>query len=966
MPQERFRDLFRHHRTGGQSRSGDETATRRRTVRLNPAIAGIEELTGALGTDPEAGLSPKEAAKRLRRASLQGKKPLFATVGMTPSACIKKLCREPILWLFLAVCISALFFDRVALGLACAGLVLAHGAVCVFCLYRAALIDQTMQTGDNPLCRVVRSGHIQRLSSDGVVRGDILLLYAGDTVPADGRLLSASPDFSVTERELEGNAALSRPVRLSKDPNAKVKPEGRFLHSPPNMVFAGGVVESGQARVLAVAVGLDTHLGGLCGGLAPTHPSKPTGGYRKAKKILDIGNLTLLVAVIPAVGIGILTLGGTYDLLDLVMSALSLCVTGLTSHTLALGLHAGASLRDAAATDRDTESTADIKTSATLEQLNRMDELILVGTAALHDGVCHPETLTVGNRTYDCAHPEADEMAGGFAEGAYLTMTGLASLTDSTRGECLPVPETVSLQQLQSVLGAVCDWAEMDTEAVRLRVDSITVISEAGDKSSGDWLAGWSVRVVWKRGITVTYRLTEDGEAVALCTMMPDGQRYRPMEEADRDALLTAAREARLTGYRICFLLSRRDGQTCVEGMIAYAPHTCRKTQGTVKALEAAGIRVTAFLRTISDENTRVLSECGLTETAPSGRPEKGRVRRPAAELREGGIRAFEGCDTAYILDYIVTRRNQGAVVGVLSVEREDLRMLGNADIVITCAPGLYAISRESGTPLSPVRLPPDGYTGPDGTPDSACAADLSRRRADVLVRRVRGDGGGVMGVRQALLAADRYRNSSRSLTRFLLVSHILRLLFLLVPLCAGLSLVEAPMLLLSGLAVDLAAALSLACPDVPAELTSRKAGAVTVFDKFPRAFRAECVAALLSAVTPWIIAWGGSAMSVKFGMPRIGIYGFLSLLCIQMTAFAADRVLLRRTRLGLLFPVALLCLWLGSLAVALGGGLRPMWAMIFPLAGSAVYAVALAVGRAVEKGREKHRLRTEASSQGQ
>ena len=61
-----------------------------------------------------------------------------------------------------------------------------------------------------------------------------------------------------------------------------------------------------------------------------------------------------------------------------------------------------------------------------------------------------------------------------------------------------------------------------------------------------------------------------------------------------------------------------------------------------------------------------------------------------------------------------------------------------------------------------------------------------------------------------------------------------------------------------------------------------------------------------------------------------------------------------------------LLCLWLGSLAVALGGGLRPMWAMIFPLAGSAVYAVALAVGRAVKKGREKHRLRTEASSQGQ
>ena len=178
----------------------------------------------------------------------------------------------------------------------------------------------------------------------------------------------------------------------------------------------------------------------------------------------------MLALVIPLTIIGYLTLGSRYDLLDIVLTAMTLCVTSPTGHLPIRAACIGASLRSMAATDRDTACSADIRASETLDVLNRIDELVLVGTAGLHDGVAHPEFLTVGTARYDCTRPGADEAAERFAACAYLFR---AVLQDAEGGE-LPVSAEgeVLLRERLSLLNALVEWAELSPEDVQLRVSA--------------------------------------------------------------------------------------------------------------------------------------------------------------------------------------------------------------------------------------------------------------------------------------------------------------------------------------------------------------------------------------------------------------------------------------------------------------------------------------------------------------
>ena len=157
-------------------------------------------------------------------------------------------------------------------------------------------------------------------------------------------------------------------------------------------------------------------------------------------------------------------------------------------------------------------------------------------------------------------------------------------------------------------------------------------------------------------------------------------------------------RQARLAGLRTCFLLSSGTEGVCLEGMLAYGPHTCRKTDGAIRALEADGIRVTAFLHDVTEENARVLSECGITSGAPSNRPQSGEPRTPAVTLRRNGTAAFE---VQCLIHHGVHPRETGggSRICVLAGERRDRMLLESADIACTVCPGLFrsAMNAQSG-----------------------------------------------------------------------------------------------------------------------------------------------------------------------------------------------------------------------------------------------------------------------------
>jgi magnesium-transporting ATPase (P-type) len=105
--------------------------------------------------------------------------------------------------------------------------------------------------------RVWRGGEIREVEVAEIVPGDIIILVAGDQVPADARLIEAQ-DFRVDNSTLTGESRAAYKI-------AEPVEDGReFLWTEmPNLVFAGTAALSGDARGVVLATGMDTQLGNI-------------------------------------------------------------------------------------------------------------------------------------------------------------------------------------------------------------------------------------------------------------------------------------------------------------------------------------------------------------------------------------------------------------------------------------------------------------------------------------------------------------------------------------------------------------------------------------------------------------------------------------------------------------------------------------------------------------------------------
>jgi len=208
------------------------------------------EVLTALGSDPQAGLSPAEAAARLQR---HGPNELaHAEKASAWRMFLGQFANILILILLVAAVLSALVGEAVD-----AAIIL---VIVVFCAvlgfvqeYRAEKALEALKEMLSPTCTVVRDGEPKSIPTSGVVPGDILALEAGDRIPADARIIEAHC-LRCDEAPLTGESA---PV--SKNPVAL--PEKTLMADMRNMVFTGTTVTYGRARAVVAATGMETAFG---------------------------------------------------------------------------------------------------------------------------------------------------------------------------------------------------------------------------------------------------------------------------------------------------------------------------------------------------------------------------------------------------------------------------------------------------------------------------------------------------------------------------------------------------------------------------------------------------------------------------------------------------------------------------------------------------------------------------------
>ncbi|MDQ7858538.1 MAG: magnesium-translocating P-type ATPase [Armatimonadota bacterium] len=212
---------------------------------------------------------------------------------------------------------------------------------------------------------VLRSGAVAEVPADRVVPGDVVVLAAGDLVPADGRVLEAR-DFFVRQAALTGE-----PYPVEKSPGDL--PPGTGLDEATNAAFMGTSVVSGTARVLICRTGRATAFGGIAAALADRTP--PTAFERGTRQFgLLIMRLTFLLVLF------VLLVNAVFrrPALESFLFAIALAV-GLTPELLPMIV----SVTLARGAIRMAERKVIVKRLASIQDLGSMDVLCTDKTGTL-------------------------------------------------------------------------------------------------------------------------------------------------------------------------------------------------------------------------------------------------------------------------------------------------------------------------------------------------------------------------------------------------------------------------------------------------------------------------------------------------------------------------------------------------------------------------------------------------------
>jgi Ca2+-transporting ATPase len=218
------------------------------------------EVASDLGVDPAAGLSAAKAAGLLQANgpnALPEEKPKPGWRRYLDQY------RSYMQIILIAAAIVSLLIKEWSTGILLLALTVLNAVIGLRQEGKAESAMNALKSMMKATARVRRDGSEAQIPADQVVVGDVVLIAAGDEVPADGRIIAASA-LQIDESALTGES-----VPAAKDaqtlPDAEVGPGDQL-----NMAFMNTPVTHGSGTVIVTATGTGTELGKISGLLAAT------------------------------------------------------------------------------------------------------------------------------------------------------------------------------------------------------------------------------------------------------------------------------------------------------------------------------------------------------------------------------------------------------------------------------------------------------------------------------------------------------------------------------------------------------------------------------------------------------------------------------------------------------------------------------------------------------------------------
>ena len=620
---------------------------------------------------PLPGLDPDDAGARLER---DGPNELPTPPSEPLIARVARQGRDPMALLLLAAAIvEGAGLREWMSAAAILAIVVANATIALVQEGRAKTALDSLRKLETPTARVRRGGRLLEIPTREIVAGDLVLVEAGDRVPADVRLLH-SASVETDESILTGES-----MPATKDAGA-VEDESAALGDRPWMLFSGTLVTRGTADGRVSATGPGTVMGTLAMSLTDRRPPTP---LQLELRHLSVVLGTAAVVIAGAVSGMIVARNGVSaaSVEEAFLAGVALAVAavpeGLATVTivgLALGVRRmarqGAIVRTLLAVETLGSTTAlALDKTGTLTE-NRMHleavitadgEIQTVGT--LHSGIGQAFARVAAL----CSEAGVDPPSGDPVERALLEAVGAARVT--------------RLRELHPRHGVVPFDAQRRRMTVTHDIDDASMLLVKG-----------APEVV-----------------VARCTagLVPDGE--QALDAADRHRIIDAVETFAGRGFRMLALAQRpeasigdapedvdaHDRDLTLVGVAVLRDPVRPEAAASVREAAEAGVRLLMVTGDHPGTALAVASEVGL---APPGTK-----AITGAQIRERGLPddplahpVYARVDPDQKLALVTLLRERGQVVGMTGDGVNDAPSLRAADIGVALGASGNQVAREA------------------------------------------------------------------------------------------------------------------------------------------------------------------------------------------------------------------------------------------------------------------------------
>ncbi|MFH1340614.1 MAG: cation-transporting P-type ATPase [Pseudomonadota bacterium] len=648
----------------------------------HPHALPLAAVVDQLGVDATAGLTQKEATRRLKQFGpnlLTTRKPVSSTT------LILRQFASSVVALLAAAMVLSLAFGEYQQTAAIAAVLAINAAIGFYTERRAVRSMEALRQLGARSVRVRRDGQSQLLSADLLVPGDVVLLEAGDIVTADMRCTSSAA-LSVDESALTGE---SLPVEKGLDPN----PEGAGLHERSGMLFKGTHVVRGNGEGIVTATGLTTELGRITQLVEEAESGDSPLQKRLALLSRQLVWITLALAVV-ITAVGLYSGKPTFLMVE---TAIALAVAAIPE-----GLPIVATLALARGMLRMARHNALVENLSAVETLGSTTLILTDKTGTLTENRMEVERILTPSGDFSVDHLHAAILKGGN-----------------------PVDPTTDPGLMRALLvGVLCSNAEYDNQArsgtgdpmevALLRAGGFAGLDRGEQIETYPEVTEQPFDASTKRMATVHRR--GDGyvaavkgapeEVLAAAARVSVDQ--ATLDDAGRAAWLARAEQLAAEGLRVIAVAIHPEaepdqpvaGGLVFLGLVAFRDPPRHDIADAVAALRQAGIRVVMATgdhpsTALSISRAVGMTGAGATVTTGSELPrlkETSEAERKEIARRE----VFARVSPEQKLDLIHLFQRDGQVVAMIGDGVNDAPALTKADIGIAMGQRGTEVAREA------------------------------------------------------------------------------------------------------------------------------------------------------------------------------------------------------------------------------------------------------------------------------